>query len=70
MMGEFRDQAHRTIRLALASAEASCRYHGTEWGEIDPRTGLPRCESCRQPYRITQARTALTALENLPKDQA
>jgi hypothetical protein len=52
------DQAHR----ALLSAERTCRYHGTDWDRLGREpNGLPRCDSCKQPYRVV---TALLAIEN------
>lgn len=44
------------IRDALEGAERTCRYHGAEFtppGQFSH--GLPRCESCRHPWRVTQA---------------
>lgn len=48
-----------TIRRALADGPRVCRYHGTNFELSHMAFGLPRCESCRQPYRVAQALAAL-----------
>jgi len=63
-------QFHREIRMALEGETDQCRYHGAQFGEIEPWSGLPRCESCRQPYRVTLARRALAGLEQLARGEA
>lgn len=41
----------------LKDVPQSCQYHGTEWSGM--RRGLPICESCRQPYRVTKVLAAI-----------
>lgn len=43
------------IREALLHAEQTCRYHGTNFEASGTRHGVPRCESCRQPWRVVAA---------------
>jgi hypothetical protein len=43
--------------LVLKHAPQSCQYHCTEWSGM--RNGLPICESCRQPYRVTKVLAAI-----------
>lgn len=51
------------IQAALVNAPTSCRYHGTDWGALGwegPRGGdEPRCDSCKQPWRVSRALDAL-----------
>lgn len=50
------------IEEALVHAEAGCRYHGTDFERLGMEFGLPRCGSCKQPWRVAQARLALHAI--------
>lgn len=43
------------VLAALNGQPRECRYHGTEFGPIDTWAGGPRCESCRQPWRVVRA---------------
>ena len=47
------------IRRALAGEPRACRFHGTDFERSNLAFGLPRCESCRQPYRVAEALAAL-----------
>lgn len=55
------------IRAALSNAPQSCRYHGTDFGFVGTENGQPwgepRCESCKQPWRVTRALAALDQLD-------
>lgn len=53
----------QTIRRALMHAERECPYHGPDFHLLGMQNGMPRCESCRQPWRIKQAREALDRIE-------
>lgn len=46
---------------ALRSAEQACRYHGQDFERHGMWCGEPRCESCRQPYRVVNALKAIEA---------
>jgi hypothetical protein len=43
----------------LKHTPQSCRYHGTEFEKSGMRRGLPKCESCQQPYRVTKVLAAI-----------
>lgn len=47
-------------RRALSHAAQTCRYHGADFERLGMWNGEPRCESCRQPWRVTQALTAIS----------
>ncbi|ANZ35246.1 hypothetical protein BBK82_03310 [Lentzea guizhouensis] len=47
----------------LKHAPKSCQYHGTEFERSGMRRGLPRCESCQQPYRVTKVLAAIEGTE-------
>ncbi len=57
------EAALAAARQALEHAPQTCRYHGDGFDRNDMRMGLPRCESCQQPYRVTRALAALDAVE-------
>jgi hypothetical protein len=40
-----------------------CPQHHTRYGTSGWSRGLPRCESCRHPFRIERALASLRALE-------
>jgi hypothetical protein len=48
---------------ALAEAEQVCRYHGPDFEKSGMRQGLPRCDSCKQPFRVRRALDALAGLD-------
>jgi hypothetical protein len=63
---ELDDSDIGLLRWALEHAERQCRYHGSSFGKlgVEPRReadpggfqrDLPRCDSCKQPYRVTKA---------------
>jgi hypothetical protein len=52
--------AMRDARATLNHAEQFCRYHGQRWDFLGWEYGLPRCDSCKQPYRVVQAIAGLT----------
>lgn len=54
------------VRRALAGEPRTCRYHGTDFERSDMAFGLPRCDSCKQPYRVAQALAALARIEGSP----
>lgn len=56
----MRDDALRLAYKALASAPQSCRFHGIDFTELEAWSGEPRCESCRQPWRVSRALAAVT----------
>jgi hypothetical protein len=49
----------RQARKALDGEATSCRYHGTKFDfsgwESWSREQIPRCDSCKQPYAVTNA---------------
>lgn len=48
------------IQQALVNAPTSCRYHGTDWDFLGSEPwGEPRCDSCKQPWRVGKALDAL-----------
>lgn len=55
------------LRVALVHADKLCRFHGERFevlGMENERTDagwlpIPRCDSCKQPYRVRRALTAL-----------
>lgn len=51
------------VRRALAGEPRTCRYHGTDFERSNLAFGLPRCDSCKQPYRVAQALGALDRIE-------
>lgn len=40
---------------ALEGAEQQCRIHGTDFGYSGFSFSQPRCDSCKQPYRVVHA---------------
>lgn len=50
-------------RTALQHAEQTCRYHGTDFARLGWEFGEPRCDSCKQPWRVTRALDALAVAE-------
>ena len=53
--------AIRLVREALEHDPQRCRYHGSDFERSDLFYGEPRCDSCKQPWRVTRA---LAALDN------
>lgn len=51
------------IRDALTHADTTCRFHGTDFERSGMQSGLPRCTSCQQPWRIVRALAALDRLD-------
>jgi hypothetical protein len=47
------------IRAALEEAPQECRYHGKDFERMGMQWGRPRCDSCKQPWRVVQALVAL-----------
>lgn len=70
--------ALRLVRDALVHAKQQCPYHGSDLERSGMWCGMPRCESCQQPWRVVQALAALkelsapsyrpTHLDGWPKD--
>lgn len=57
-------EALRRAQEALIHVERSCRYHGTDFlrlGTEPFERGLPRCDSCKTPYRRKRALDAIDA---------
>lgn len=52
-------EALRLARLALTHDAQLCRYHGARFDFLGMQFGEPRCESCRQPWRVTRALAAV-----------
>lgn len=51
-----------TLRLAFVALAASpqrCRYHGDDFGRLGWERGEPRCDSCKQPWRVKRALDAV-----------
>lgn len=51
-----------TIRDALDHAPQLCRFHGSDFDRLGMAHGEPRCDSCRQPWRVTRALAAVGRL--------
>lgn len=55
------------IRAALSAAPYSCPFHGKDFGFLGTENGQPggepRCESCKQPWRVMVALSALDQLD-------
>jgi hypothetical protein len=51
----------RLSLLALLNAEQMCQYHGTDFERMGMQRGEPRCDSCKQPFRVKQALAAIEA---------
>lgn len=47
------------VRQALTNAQQHCEYHGTDFGRAGVHRGLPRCDSCKQPWRVQRALDAI-----------
>lgn len=56
-----RNRLDRQMIVMLSHAEDQCRFHGQNWDFLgrEVMTGLPRCDSCKQPYRIAQLGAAM-----------
>ena len=44
---------------ALRHAPNACPFHGVDFGFLGMQRGEPRCDSCKQPYRVARALAAL-----------
>lgn len=59
-------EALRLAYDALAEAPQQCRYHGTNFAFLGTEPwsaeGLPRCDSCKQPWRVVRALRAIEAV--------
>jgi hypothetical protein len=51
----------RYAQEALAEAPRECRFHGTDFERSGRQHGVPRCDSCRQPWLVTVASMNITA---------
>lgn len=52
--------ALRRVHDALQRAEQTCRYHGADFDRLGREPdGAPRCDSCKQPWRVTRALAAI-----------
>lgn len=59
--------------LALADQPTTCRYHGGHFhvlGTEPYEPGLPRCDSCKQPYRVHRALVVITSALRLTAHNA
>lgn len=54
-MAEITPAALDVIRAALMKAPQQCLFHGQDWDRLGFDYGEPRCESCRQPWRVVRA---------------
>jgi len=56
-------EALRLAYQALTHMDLECRYHHGDFGYLGwnghPYTSLPRCDSCKQPWRVTRALQAV-----------
>jgi hypothetical protein len=60
---EFVETAVRQrIRPALATGPTTCPFHGVDFGFLGWENGEPRCDSCKQPYRLAEAAAAIRAV--------
>lgn len=50
------------IQAALAAAPQTCRYHGNQFDRLGMEYGEPRCDSCKQPWRVVRALDAVDRL--------
>lgn len=62
---EFPASALRCIHDALEHAEQECPYHGSDWERPGFSRGEPRCDSCKQPWRVSRALRAVKILERV-----
>lgn len=53
----------RCIRDALDNSRKECPYHGSDFERMGFAYGEPRCDSCKQPWRVMRAFRALEILE-------
>lgn len=56
-----RNRLDRQTITLLSHASDQCQYHGQNWDFLgrELMTGLPRCDSCKQPYRVAYLAAAL-----------
>lgn len=47
--------ALNTARNVLEREPRTCRYHGDQFDKLGMEWGEPRCDSCRQPWRVVRA---------------
>jgi hypothetical protein len=45
----------RLVHSALVGGVQECRYHGKNFGFLGWERAEPRCDSCKQPYRVKRA---------------
>lgn len=65
--------AENVLRLAVAALQhdtGGCRYHGTDFAKSGMERGLPRCDSCKQPFRVRKALDAAATLAEPERDGA
>jgi hypothetical protein len=48
------NRLERQVIVALADESLSCRYHGRDFGFLGWQNEMPRCDSCKRPYMLTQ----------------
>jgi hypothetical protein len=51
--------ALKAAEYALEHAEKTCPYHGRDFTRAGMWRGIPRCESCRQPWRVVEGLAAI-----------
>jgi hypothetical protein len=49
----------RWVLVAIEHAPKTCWHHGEDFGRLGWEYGLPRCDSCKQPYMVSKLRDAL-----------
>lgn len=57
------------IQEALVNAPTHCRFHQQRWDFLGRERpgGLPRCDSCKQPWRVQRALDAVDAMARAPQ---
>lgn len=68
-MNSFWVNAIRHMKDALDHAEQTCRYHGDRFETSGMLHGLPRCDSCKQPFRVRKALDALDLATGRPRKE-
>ena len=56
--------ALRAAREALLRLPQICTYHGSDFGFLGWSQGVPRCDSCRTPWRVKVALDAIDVVRD------
>lgn len=62
--------ALKAIAESLTHVPHGCRYHGSDFGKLGFEWSMPRCDSCKQPYRVYRAVEELQQLARGRSGQA